>query len=276
MTSLKPVADSLDRRIIEVYQATGKLLRSYRVGALPRALLLLPILARWESFISYTKPKYWSPHALFQVTCLFLHTSNASSMERYANLVLLPRIRNEIQENRRLHFMIFQSIKKALLEPEAFYKGVLLPLCGSCNSTIRETNILSSVLRQMSIPRAPSTAALLKLTEMEFFGTTCHLIKVLLEKKYFLSSCVVDALVDYFVRFRNTRHSLPVVWHQSLLTFVQKYKSEICEEDQLEIKTLTRVQYHHQISPQVQSALNVNSSLKHKDIEKDKISNRGH
>lgn len=53
-------------------------------------------------------------------------------------------------------------------------------------------------------------------------GVNSFFIRVLLDKKYALPYRVVDALVDHFVSFRKEERQLPVVWHQSLLTFVTR------------------------------------------------------
>jgi essential nuclear protein 1 len=53
-------------------------------------------------------------------------------------------------------------------------------------------------------------------------------IRILLDKKYALPYKVVDALVFHFIRLANSPRSrtgedkLPVLWHQSLLVFVQR------------------------------------------------------
>ena len=36
--------------------------------------------------------------------------------------MLLPHVRQDIRENRRLHFALFQSLKKAAYKPDAFFK----------------------------------------------------------------------------------------------------------------------------------------------------------
>lgn len=49
-------------------------------------------------------------------------------------------------------------------------------------------------------------------------------MQVLLNKKYTLPHRVVDAVVDYFLRFgssSSSSSSLPVLWHQGLLVFAQ-------------------------------------------------------
>lgn len=101
-------------------------------------------------------------------------------------------------------------------------QGLLLPLCASGTCTLCEAVIVSSVLRRVSVPVLHSAAALLRMAEMPYSGTTSFFIRVLLDKKYALPYRVVDALVDHFVRFGREERTLPVVWHQALLCFVQR------------------------------------------------------
>ena len=42
--------------------------------------------------------------------------------QRFLATVLLPHVRQDIRENRRLHFALFQSLKKAAYKPDAFFK----------------------------------------------------------------------------------------------------------------------------------------------------------
>jgi essential nuclear protein 1 len=42
--------------------------------------------------------------------------------QRFVNIVLLPHVRRDIRDHRRLHFALFQSLKKACYKPDAFYK----------------------------------------------------------------------------------------------------------------------------------------------------------
>jgi essential nuclear protein 1 len=59
-------------------------------------------------------------------------------------------------------------------------------------------------------------------------GPNSLFIRVLLDKKYALPYKVVDALVFHYIRLANSSRSkdgddkLPVLWHQSLLVFVQR------------------------------------------------------
>ena len=49
-----------------------------------------------------------------------------------------------------------------------------------------------------------------------------YFIKLLLDKKYALPYRAVDAVVAHFIRFIEDTRIMPVIWHQSLLTFVQR------------------------------------------------------
>lgn len=82
------------------------------------------------------------------------------------------------------------------------WQGLLLPLCASGTCTLREAVIVSSVLRRVSVPVLHSAAALLRLAEMPYSGTTSFFIRVLLDKKYAL---------PYRVRACNRVHHVGVV-----------------------------------------------------------------
>lgn len=75
-------------------------------------------------------------------------------------------------------------------------QGLLLPLCASRTCTVREAVIFTSILKRVSIPVLHSAAALLRLAQLEYCGTTSFFIRVLLDKKYALPYRVVDALVS--------------------------------------------------------------------------------
>jgi len=66
-----------------------------------------------------------------------------------------------------------------------------------------------------------------------------------------LNPRVVDALVDHFVGFRDDERAMPVVWHQTLLCFVQRYKHEVKEADRAALRRLCDAQHHYQVTPEV-------------------------
>jgi essential nuclear protein 1 len=83
----------------------------------------------WEDVLYLTEPENWSPNALYQSTRIFASNLGAKKAERFYRLVLLPRVREDIRKNQRLHFALYQALKKSLYKPAAFFKGILFPLC---------------------------------------------------------------------------------------------------------------------------------------------------
>jgi essential nuclear protein 1 len=134
-----------------------------------------------------------------------------------------------------------------------------------------------------------SAAALLRLCEIaaeqtsaSFFsegtGATNIFIRAFLEKKYALPYKVIDALVFHFLRFRASDplltaggngadtpmadtqsaikgHKLPVLWHQSLLVFAQRYRNDITEDQREALLDLLLVRGHKDIGPEVRREL---------------------
>ncbi|KAI9800548.1 MAG: hypothetical protein M1825_004097 [Sarcosagium campestre] len=120
-------------------------------------------------------------------------------------------------------------------------------------------------------------------------GATNIFIRTLLDKKYALPYKVVDALVFHFLRFRATDPpsssaddsamggvpvidntatdaaaaaaagardaKLPVLWHQSLLAFAQRYRNDITEDQREALLDLLLTKGHHSIGPEVRREL---------------------
>mgnify|MGYP006137038117 FL=1 len=244
--------EGIDEKVLQVYRKVGDLLKRYTTGKFPKAFKIIPALSNWEEVLWLTRPDTWSPHAMFQATRLFASNLNEHMAQRFYVLVLLPRVRDDIQEHKRLHHALYQALRKATFKPGAWFKGILLPLCESKTCTLREAVVLSSVLAKTSVPALHSAAVLMKLSELEYAGTTSFFIRVLLDKKYALPYRVVDALVENFLRFSNEDRTLPVVWHQSFLCFVQRYKHELSKEQKKRLSKLASAhQNHYLISPEI-------------------------
>jgi essential nuclear protein 1 len=52
---------------------------------------------------------------------------------------------------------------------------------------------------------------------------------------------VIDSLVRHFMRCHDDERQMPVVWHQTLLCFVQRYKDDIRQEDRELLRKLCQV-----------------------------------
>ncbi|KAI4323134.1 hypothetical protein L6164_022764 [Bauhinia variegata] len=258
-------APKLDKSIIDIYKGVGKHFSKYTAGKIPKAFKHIPSMQLWEEALYLTEPENWSPNATFQATRIFASNLGPKKAERFYKLVLLPRVREDISKNKRLHFALYQSLKKSLYKPAAFFKGILFPLCESGTCTLREAVIIGSIIEKISIPPLHSSVALLKLAEMEYCGTTSYFIKLLVEKRHALPYRVVDAVVDHFMRFLEETKIMPVIWHQSLLAFVQRYKNELRKEDKEHLRVLLEKQKHKLVTPEISRELNNSRNRGEKD-----------
>ncbi|KAI0200385.1 Bystin-domain-containing protein [Astrocystis sublimbata] len=271
----------LSPKVVEVYTKIGLFLARYKSGKLPKAFKILPTVPNWEDIIQLTKPDSWTPNAVLAATKLFVASSPAVVRE-FLNMILLEHVRDNIAETKKLNVHLFDALRKALYKPASFFKGILFPLVES-GATLREAHIISAVLSRVSIPVLHSGAALKGLCDIaareasagtEGGGATNVFIKTLLDKRYALPWQVVDSLVFHFLRFRTTdpasatmtdamntseraatQAKLPVIWHQTLLSFAIRYKNEITEDQRELLLDLLLSHGHHKIGPEIRREL---------------------
>ncbi|XP_043578308.1 bystin [Bombus pyrosoma] len=254
----------LDPRVKAMYEGVRDVLTKYRSGKLPKAFKIVPNLKNWEQILYITDPTKWSAAAMYQATRIFASNLKEKMAQRFYNLILLPRIRDDLAEYKRLNFHLYEALRKALYKPAGFMKGILLPLLESGTCTLREAVIIGSVLAKNSIPILHSSAAILKIAEMDYTGANSIFLRIFLDKKYALPYRVIDAVVFHFLRFERDPRELPVLWHQALLTFVQRYKGDISSEQKEALLGLLRKQSHHTITAEIRREL---QHAKCRDIE---------
>lgn len=265
-----PEGPVLDEKIVSVYRCLGEILSKYRAGKLPKAFKVIPSLTNWEEILYCTEPDTWTAAAMYQATRLFTSNLSAKMAQRFFNLVLYPRVRDDIAEYKRLNYHLYMALKKALFKPAAFFKGILLPLCESKSCSLREAVIIGSVLAKTSIPVLHSAAVMLKIAEMDYTGANSIFLRILLDKKYALPFRVIDALVYHFLRFQTDNRELPVLWHQAFLTFVQRYKEDIASEQKEALLELCKKHQHYKITSEVRREL-TNSKSRDKEVPSEAV-----
>ncbi|PKI83159.1 snoRNA-binding rRNA-processing protein [Malassezia vespertilionis] len=260
----------INPKVIEVYVKVGELLSRYKSGPLPKAFKIIPSLPAWEDVVYITNPDTWTSHATLAATRIFVSNFKPAQCERFYQLVLLDKFRDEIRDTKKVSYQMYEAMKKTLYKPAAFFKGILFPLCDGGGVSLKEAAILGSIISKVSIPVLHAAAALLHLAEMEYTGPNSLFIRILLDKKYALPYKVVDALVYHFLQFADkskgvevTRtkagivgeRRMPVLWHQSLLVFAQRYKRDLTPDQKLALLDLIRVQRHAGIEPDIRREL---------------------
>jgi essential nuclear protein 1 len=268
------IQQELPPKVVEVYADIGKILARYTSGKLPKAFKVIPSLSNWEDVLYLTRPDRWTPAAMYAATRIFASNCNVKMATKFYNLILLDCIRNDIHVQKKLNFHYYMALKKSIYKPQSFFKGILLPLCIE-NCTLREAAIVASVLQRVSIPVHHAAVAIHKLATMhtsvssstllsEYSGATSIFLKTLLNKKYSLPAPVIGSVLKYFTNFLNhgttttTTIVLPVLWHQALLVFVQRYKNAITMDDVTirdTFRKLLKQHYHHKITPEIRREL---------------------
>ncbi|EDX02329.1 bystin [Drosophila yakuba] len=256
--------EEIDPKVKEMYEGVRDVLKRYRSGKIPKAFKIIPKLRNWEQILFITEPHNWSAAAMFQGTRIFCSVLSQAMAQRFYNLVLLPRVRDDLCEYKKLNMHLYNALKRALFKPAAFMKGIILPLLEGGDCTLREAIIFGSVVARSSIPVLHSSACLLKICEMAYSGANSIFIRYFLDKRYALPYRVVDAAVFHFLRFENDKRELPVLWHQSLLTFAQRYKNDISSEQRDALLQLLKKKSHFKITPDVRRELQAASC---RDVE---------
>lgn len=244
-------APQLPPKVVEVYTKVGVLLSRYKAGKLPKAFKIIPSLRNWEVILDLTRPDQWSPNACYEATRLLVSNLTARQCQRFMTDILLERVRDDIQDNKKLNYHLYMALKKSLYKPAAFFKGFLFPLVQSGSCTLKEGAIVASILTKVSVPVLHSAAALLRLAEMEFSGPAALFIRVLLDKKYALPFKVVDALVFHFLRWKSMSRPFAVLEHQSLLVFTQRYKNDMTVEQKESLLDIVKAKGHDKIGPEI-------------------------
>lgn len=273
-------AVELPQKVVEVYEKVGMILSRYKAGKLPKPFKILPTIPAWETLVAVTRPEEWTPNSVYAATRLFI-SSKPHTAQQFLNSVLLPAVQDNIRETNKLNVHLYQALKKALYKPSAFFKGIVFPmLIEGC--TQREATIVASVVAKVSVPVLHSAAAIHRICEIsaeqmssdpESAGPANIFIRTLLEKKYALPYKVIDSLVFHFLRFRAAGASsadamdtgaagdlgmtgkLPVIWHQCLLAFAQRYRNDITEDQREAMLDLLLTRGHASISPEVRREL---------------------
>ncbi|KAJ3777462.1 Bystin-domain-containing protein [Lentinula raphanica] len=258
----------LDPKVVEAYTKLGIFLQKYKSGPLPKAFKIIPTLPAWARILALTEPENWSPHACRAATRIFISTMKPPQAQLFLSVVLLDAIREDIQEHKKLNVQYYEALKRALYKPGAFFKGIIFPMLDQ-GCTLKEAAIIASILAKVKIPVLHASAALLRIAEMDYTGPNSLFIRVLIDKKFELPYKVVDALVFHFIRLSNTYKArnrgesdrLPVLWHQSLLVFAQRYASDLTPDQKDALLDVVRATPHAQISPEIRREL-INSVVR--------------
>lgn len=257
------IRDQMDHKEIEVYKAVGQLLTDYTSGNLPKAFKAIPWLDNWDEVLALTRPLSWTPHATLEATKLFLAPKQQKDdvAQQFLNTVLLPHVtqnlvvRNKRKVTGKLKQHYYWALQKAMRRPDAFTKGILLPIAKTAVTT-REAEIIASVVAKTSFPLISASAAVMKIAQIRPYRDIQSVLMCgIIKKKYKFAPVVLECLVDHFLSFVEDREELTLRWHKCLFEFILTYKDVLTNAQREQLLLLLKVHYHHGIGPECRKQL---------------------
>ncbi|RAL58928.1 hypothetical protein DID88_009219 [Monilinia fructigena] len=102
--------------VLDVYTKIGLILSRYKSGKLPKPFKILPTVPNWEQILEITRPDKWTPNACYEATRIFVSRTPIIA-QRFVEMVLLEKVREDIHETNHLNVHLFKALKKALYKP---------------------------------------------------------------------------------------------------------------------------------------------------------------
>jgi essential nuclear protein 1 len=156
----------------------------------------------------------WSPNAVLKATTIFANAPNEKMTQRFYALVLLPRVRDEVQQTRKASAQVYQAIRKATYKPGAFFKGLVLPLAEDPDCSIREAFAFTTVLKRVALSAAALGRRAHEAVRNAVHVSSAMFLRCLIMKRYALPYKTIDALFVHFMSFLNETERMPNLWHE--------------------------------------------------------------
>jgi essential nuclear protein 1 len=138
----KCVAAFAGERGLKNFIRVGLVLSRYKSGPLPKPFKIIPSLPAWARILALTHPENWSAQACYAATRIFVSTMKPPQARVFLEGVLLDAMREDIRlakegtrktkNHRKLNVHYYESLKRALYKPSAFFKGIVFPLLNVC------------------------------------------------------------------------------------------------------------------------------------------------
>lgn len=218
---------SKDPKVKAVYNRIGEILSKYTSGKLPRSIHILPSLQNWKSLLELTNVENWSPHSFYEITRIFVSKTESDRTIDFYKDYLLPRVLKDIREKKKLNYHLFRALQKGLYRPASWFRGILFSFAEKNDNTLKQSQIIASVIMKTSIPNSHASTAIYWMTDKQYNGPNNIIIKILIEKKFSLPKVVIDKISNWFLTFKEFKNILPVLWYQTLLSFCKLYRKHL-------------------------------------------------
>ncbi|KAJ1513208.1 hypothetical protein HMI55_005801 [Coelomomyces lativittatus] len=261
---------TIPSNVIQGYQEAGEFLSKYTSGPLPKLLKSLPTFEHGFKYLESTQPSTWSLPGLVQMTQVCVQGWPEPLVVKYLQCVVYPRMKSEFKlptaQKKKLNSHMYLTLKKCWYKPAAACQGLILPMCKH-GCTLREMSIVCGLLRKLSIPLHHASAMLMVLTQPTFvtsvpsLGPIFLLLRTLLDKHYALPVLTLHHVYNFFLTLHHHHNSVasssillptfPVLLHQVILIFVQRYRVYLSPTQRLGLRELVHAHWHPLISPEI-------------------------
>jgi len=266
--AMKEEVRELSESAVEHFSIMAEFLANYRSGKIPANFKHIKVMRDYDLILDVLNPEAWTPAAVLAATRQFATASKPRANDFNFN-ILLPRVRDDIAQFKKLNPFLHAALRKAMWKPDVFVMSIVLPLCSDPSCTLREATIVSSVLAKSTFKADPGAQAIFHICQLiangqPYNGTQSIFLRTLIGKKYALPYGVIDEISAYFVYFEKDNRKLPVLWHQSFLTYVQIYSKDIPSEQRMRLLEICKKHSHRQITPEIRKIL---QNAESRDIE---------
>ncbi|KAF5401621.1 Essential nuclear protein 1 [Paragonimus heterotremus] len=257
--------EELPEELLSHLRLLMDVLKHYRSGPLPKTVKMLPHLPAWEGLLGLLKPLEWTVHAYPRIVKIFASKGHEPALHFYENY-LLPKVKQDIEENRRLCVQLFEALIASMFRPEEFVSGVFLPWIQSEMSKT-EGVILAHLIKKATLKARFAAVALALSLEEEFSIPRSMVIEALLSKHYHMPEAALERVLQYFLSFDKDcsvyfthENRMPVTWFRSLLLFLESYRNYVKPEERTKLVKLCRQHEHPQITGEIRTLLSLIST----------------
>ena len=131
-----------------------------------------------------------------------------------------------------------------------------MPICEDGTTTIKEAFIISTILSKYTIPSLHTSAALIFICQLSYNSSRAIILRAIIDKKYSFPNTILETLKNFFLDSSKLSSSMPVLWHQCLLVFTQRYGKELSPDQKICLKEISASTLHPSITPLILECLN--------------------
>jgi essential nuclear protein 1 len=185
-----------------------------------------------------------------QAVNIFASNFDPVRAEEFYRSWLVPAVRRDLANNKKLNVHLYDGLKKALYKTNAWFKGIMFELCEE-GTLMREVKVVESLLSKMSIPVISASVAMLKLMEMPPSTPSIHYLSALLNKHYTLPRRVLTRMTEYLLSFAEQEGEMSVAWQCLFLTLTKQYSQSLDEMSKAALVDLAKNKNHKLITPEI-------------------------